>query len=468
MKPSAAVLNDTRRFKPYPAYKDSGVEWLGEIPAHWDGAKMWRISSAVSGGTPSKEERAYWDGDIPWVSPKDMKRRFIDSSEDTITERAIAETGIKLIRPPVVLIVVRGMILAHTFPVAITTVPVTINQDMKALRFGHEVDPLFMAWLFEGVGKGLLGAVVDEAAHGTQVIRMDEWRSVIAPVPPRSEQHAIVAFLDRETARIDALVAKKGRLIDLLQEKRIALITRAVTKGLDPNVRMKASGVDWLGEIPAHWKVKRLKHLALRPDAGIKMGPFGSMLKELVFSDTGYKLYGQENTISGDFEKGSRWVVQQQYRDLSEYRLREGDIVVTRKGSIGNARIVPSDCEPGVIDSDTIRIRVDRDVIDSLFLTLLLHEAGDVHHQIGAVRRGAVLGGLNTTTIADLIVLVPPREEQGRLMSLIRSDQARVDGLIETIRSAIDRLKELRTALISAAVTGKIDVRGNLETAALR
>jgi type I restriction enzyme S subunit len=157
----AASVAARLRFEPYPAYKDSGIEWLGKIPGHWDTARMWRISTAASGGTPSKDESAYWDGNIPWVSPKDMKRRFIDSSEDTVTERAIAETGIKLIEPRVVLIVVRGMILAHTFPVAITTVPVTINQDMKALHFRQGTNLNFMAWLFEGIGPALLPPVVE-------------------------------------------------------------------------------------------------------------------------------------------------------------------------------------------------------------------------------------------------------------------------------------------------------------------
>jgi type I restriction enzyme S subunit len=213
--------------------KDSGVEWLGGIPAHWEDARMWRISSATSGGTPAKEERRYWDGDIPWVSPKDMKRRFIESSEDTITEQALLETGIKLIPPPALLIVVRGMILAHTFPVAISTVLVTINQDMKALHFRKDLDPVFMAWLFEGIGKVLLAAIVEEAAHGTRAIRMDQWRSVTVPVPPKAEQRTIVEYLDLETAKLDTLIDKIHTAIARLKEYRTALISAAVTGKID-------------------------------------------------------------------------------------------------------------------------------------------------------------------------------------------------------------------------------------------
>ncbi|HNV03295.1 MAG TPA: restriction endonuclease subunit S [Vicinamibacterales bacterium] len=223
----------TRGLDPTVPMKDSGVEWLGEIPAHWEAARMWRIGRAVSGGTPAREERAYWDGGIPWVSPKDMKRRVIDSSADTVTEQAVHETGIHLIEPPVVLIVVRGMILAHSFPVACTSVPVTINQDMKALIFRQDIEPFFMAWVFEGIGKALLTAIVEEAAHGTRAIRMDQWRFVTVPVPPRSEQRAIAAFLDRETARIDALIAKVREAIERLKELRTALISAAVTGKID-------------------------------------------------------------------------------------------------------------------------------------------------------------------------------------------------------------------------------------------
>lgn len=223
----------TKGLDPNVSMKESGVEWLGQIPAHWNGAKMWEISRAISGGTPAREERAYWDGGIPWVSPKDMKRRVIDSSEDTVTERAIEETGIRLIAPPVVLIVVRGMILAHSFPVAITSVPVTINQDMKALTFRSALRPIFMVWLFEGVGEPLLATIVEEAAHGTRAIRMDQWRSVVVPIPPDAEQVAIAAFLSRETSHIDTLLAKVREAIARLKELRAALISAAVTGKID-------------------------------------------------------------------------------------------------------------------------------------------------------------------------------------------------------------------------------------------
>ncbi len=223
----------TKGLDPNVPMKDSGVEWLGEIPVHWDMTKMWNVCEPISGATPPKDDRMYWDGGIPWVSPKDMKRPFIDSSDDTVSECAVSEVGLKLIAAPAVLVVVRGMILAHSFPVAVTTVPVTINQDMKALRLRGNLEPVFFAYWLQGVSRELLAAFVEEAAHGTKAIRMDSWRVIPVQVPPVAEQRVIVTFLDRDTTKVDTLMAKVRDAIDRLKELRTALISAAVTGKID-------------------------------------------------------------------------------------------------------------------------------------------------------------------------------------------------------------------------------------------
>ena len=223
----------TRGLDPNVPMKDSGVEWLGGIPVHWQPARLWHLCSSMSGATPTKENPAYWNGDVPWVSPKDMKRRVISTSQDLITLQALEETGIKLITPQVVLVVVRGMILVHSFPVAVTAAPVTINQDMKALRLVDGVDAFYFAWTLDGLARGIIATVVEEAAHGTRAIRMDQWRNLVIPLPPHPEQQAIAAFLDREAARIEALITKVQEAVANLGEFRTALISAAVTGKID-------------------------------------------------------------------------------------------------------------------------------------------------------------------------------------------------------------------------------------------
>ena len=249
-----------RAFPRYPAYKDSGVEWLGQIPAHWEVKRLKFVVSFHGGGTPSKDNLNYWNGDIPWVSPKDMKAESITDTEDHITGDAVADSATRVIQPGAVLIVVRSGILRHSLPVAINIRPVALNQDMKALIPNRSLEASYLKYLIAGHQSTLLvqwrkeGATVESIEHEPLV-------NTSCPFPSPLEQKAITDFLDRETAKIDALVAKKERLIQLLQEKRTALISHAVTKGVDLSVPMKNSSIEWPGAIPAHWQVSRLKIL---------------------------------------------------------------------------------------------------------------------------------------------------------------------------------------------------------------
>jgi type I restriction enzyme, S subunit len=452
----------TRRFKRYPAYKDSGVEWLGEIPAHWEVKRLKYLAAlnpdSLMEDTDPAREIVYVD-----IGGVDSLGRIVEREQ--LTFASAPSRARRLVRAGDVIVSTVRTYLRAIAPICDPEPGTVVSTGFAVVRPADDLTPNYAAYTLRAPyfvervvanSKGVSFPAINETDMATYELAN----------PPEPEQRDIAAFLDRETARIDALVAKKERLIELLQEQRTALITRAVTKGLDPTAPMKDSGLEWLGQIPAHWEVKRLKHLALQPRSGIQMGPFGSMLKDLASSDTGYKLYGQENTISGDFTCGSRWVSHQQYCDLEDYWIQPGDIVLTRKGSLGNARLVRPEVEPGVIDSDTIRVRIDWDVVDGEFLVLLLDEARYVNEQIRSVRRGAVLGGLNTTTIANLLVALPPKEEQRRLIDGLRVRTGSLHRLVVTVREAIERLKELSSALISAAVTGKIDVRADSAEAA--
>ena len=206
------------------------ISYLPSVPAHWrTDTPLKYLVSTIGGSTPSTGDSRYWvDGDIPWVSPKDMHVTEIHSSEDRVTQEAIAETALKIVDPGAILIVVRGMILAHSFPVAITRVPVTVNQDMKALIPSSRLQPEYLAYLLRGLSSYLL-SLVETSAHGTKAFRTDVWSRLILPEPPIEEQLKIVSKLDRETAAIDDQIAAINRHVSVLQEYRAAVITAAVT-----------------------------------------------------------------------------------------------------------------------------------------------------------------------------------------------------------------------------------------------
>lgn len=230
----AALINHavTKGLHPDAPMKPSGIDWLGDVPKHWGFRKLGFMVKMRGGATPSKSNDAYWNGDIPWVSPKDMKVRQIADSEDHVSELALEETSLQLINPPVVLMVVRGMILAHTFPVAITQAPVTINQDMKALTSDADCTPAYMLNLLDGISRAILG-IVEGSAHGTRVLRMPLWKHVGVYVPDIAEQATICDYIDQENSRFDGLVGKVQQAIDALYEHRSALISAAVTGKID-------------------------------------------------------------------------------------------------------------------------------------------------------------------------------------------------------------------------------------------
>lgn len=430
--PQGEGMDSPSSFPSYPTYKDSGVEWLGVVPENWTLGSLKHLAW-IRNGRDYKEVESP-DGEYPVIGSGGQfanATRYLYDGESVLLGR-------------------KG----------------TIDKPLYIHGRFWTVDTMFYTEVAAGASAkflyyNALTIPFQYYSTSTALPSMTQGDLLNHPcaIPALEEQTQIARFLDRETARIDALIEEQQRLIELLKEKRQAMISHAVTKGLDPTVPMKYSGVEWLGEVPAHWAIKRLKQLVLDA-AGIQMGPFGGMLVDLDDSDTGYKVYGQENTISGNFSSGNRWVPESRYFALSNYHLEVGDIVLTRKGSLGNCRRVSLLPQAGIIDSDTIRVRVQDQIMNPDYLELLLHEAGYISTQLSLVKRGAILSGLNSEIIANLVIVVPPPDGQEELLLEIKAASSKFDQGISDCEYAVGLLRERRSALISATVTGKIDVRG--------
>ena len=222
----------TRGLDPSVRLKPSGVEWMGDVPEHWEMRRLGQCTSVSGGATPSMEVNRFWGGSVPWVTPKDMKKDVISDSSMKVTDAAIHETSLQLVEPPVVLMVVRGMILARRVPIAYTTTPVTINQDMKALRTLRGTDAIFLAYSLNSVQEAFK-PLIDEAGHGTRRLPTERWRELPITMPPPSEQRAIIEYLDNTKAEINAAIDRSRRQIDLMNEYRTRLIADVVTGQLD-------------------------------------------------------------------------------------------------------------------------------------------------------------------------------------------------------------------------------------------
>ena len=436
-------------FPGYQAYQDTEVEWLGKVPAHWNMVPLKYLCSFSGGGTPAKENLEYWNGNIPWVSPKDMKLFDISNSIDKITAVAVKESSTSLVEPGALLMVVRSGILQRTIPIGVNSVDVTINQDMKALRFFASGFEQYFAYLIKGFESSWLlewrkqGATVES-------IEQEYLESSLIPVPPVSDLVCVLAFLDHETAKIDTLIHEQKRLIELLKEKRQAVISHAVTKGLDPDVPMKDSGVEWFGEVPAHWTKKRLKNVSPFIAVGIVVNPSSYVAEDgLPF------IYGGE--------------VKEGYIDLSKTRkistldskknkktiLETGDLVTMRVGYPGVTAIVPPSCEGGNCASVML---VKRGDFDSRWLCAVMNSRL-IRRQVEVVQYGAAQKQFNIADAVEFWLLKPPQTEQAEIADFIATKSAGFDQLMNKASQSMGLLAERRSALISAAVTGKIDVR---------
>ncbi|TDV46782.1 type I restriction enzyme S subunit [Pseudomonas helmanticensis] len=437
-------------YKPYPAYKDSGVEWLGKVPEHWVLHKLKYLARFSGGGTPSRDVAEYWGGSIPWVSPKDMKAETIHSAEELITESGLSGSTTSLVSPGQILLVVRSGILKHTIPAAINEVEVALNQDMKAIQFDSKSceSKFFLRWI-QGLNHDLLQAWLKQGAT-VESIEQDLLAGTIVPTPPPAERHKIVSYLDREIARIDTLASKKTRFINILREKRGTLITNAVTRGIDPTAKMKVLEASWLREIPLHWQLTPLKYVAPNLTVGIVVNPSDYVTDEgLPF------IYGGDITEGGIHFETSRRISNENSVKNSKTRLQAGDLVTVRVGAPGITAVVPPECEGGNCAS-VMHIR--RGDFDSDWLCYAMNSRV-VRYQVEVVQYGAAQEQFNISHAVDFLIPVPPYEEQIAIKIHLNREKLRIDTLIKKTEISLTLLKERRSALITAAVTGQIDLR---------
>jgi type I restriction enzyme, S subunit len=423
------------------------VERLGKVPEHWNIRKATWLFAIGSGTTPPSGNSAYYDGDIPWVTTSELRETVIVITEKTVTDKALRDLPSLRLHPKgSVAVAMYGATIGR---LGIFGVDATVNQACCVFSKPKGIEASFWFYWLQMRRPYLISLGY---GGGQPNLSQELLRGVRVPTPPKDEQRAIVNMLDRETARIDTLVAKKERLIKLLQEKRTALITYAVTKGLDPNVPMKDSGVEWLGAIPAHWDVK----------------PVGAVADSLVgfpFPSEDFSLEEGTRLVRGDnvTTEALRWSDKTRAwnRPIPHHRylLRGEDIVVGMDGSkVGrNYALVPEHDLPLLLVQRVTRLRARSIVFpDFLFWSI----AGPrFHAHVDTRRSDPAIPHITLKDIEAYPIALPPLREQENILRNIRFARGRLDALLGKVREAIDSLSELRSALISAAVTGKIDVR---------
>lgn len=434
------------RFKPYSTYKDSGVEWLGIIPAHWESKPLKYVAPLIM-------DRIEGIGlEIPYIGLEHIESctgKIVSDTKHSLSEEQAAEGLDARFRAGDVLF---GKLRPYLAKVLLSSFDGRCSSEFLVLRSRGEISPAYLA--YQLISQGFI-AWINSMTYGTKMPRASPNQVMGAPIaiPDADEQSAISTFLDRETAKIDALIEKKERLIELLQEKRTALITQAVTKGLDPAVPMKDSGVEWIGEIPEHWQARRIAMVAAKITNGY-VGPTRD-----IFVNEGIRYLQSLHIKNGliDFERHPYFVTADWSHEHEKSILAEGDILVVQTGGIGQVAVVPKEFI-GCNCHALIIIRLKRGLGVGAWIARSL-ESDYGQQALGWSQTGALHPHLECGFVREIRIALPPPDEQTRILKDLENLLAKHDALSAKIQEAIARLKEYRTALISAAVTGKIDVR---------
>ncbi len=445
-------------FPSYPAYKDSGVEWLGEVPRHWPVYSLKRTVDGCVNGLWGEEPDG--ENDIAVIRVADFERSFATVGLDKLTYRSITakEKQSRLIKSGDLLIEKSGggektlvgcvVLFKHEFE-AIT------SNFVARMRPLSEFESQFLCYAFGNLYHGRVNYPSVKQVTGIQNLDAESYLQQRFCFPARVEQTLIARFLDHETARIDALIEEQQRLIELLKEKRQAVISHAVTKGLDPTVSMKDSGVEWLGEVPAHWDVKALRYLG-ECQNGINIGgeAFGSGSPFVSYGDV------HKNDVLPAEVTG---LVQSSAEDRQRYSIDYGDVFFTRTSEtvdeIGFSATCLQKLQNAVFAGFLIRFRPSGNSLTPGFSKYYFRNQRlriFFNKEMNLVTRAS----LSQDLLKQLPVTLPPVIEQIKISDFLDKVTAEFASLLEQGLGSIDLLIERRSALISAAVTGKIDVRG--------
>lgn len=441
-------------FPAYDEYKDSGINWLGEVPEHWKVVSIKWLSPVQRGASPRPIDDAKYfddDGEFAWVRIAD-----VSASEDgrlRETTQRLSELGSSLsvkIYPGEIFVSIAGTVGKP----CISEIKACIHDGF--VYFPHiEINRHFLFRIFEsGLCYGGLGK------WGTQLnLNTDTVGSIRIPIPPDDELDGIVEFLDVETSKIDGLVSEQRRLIELLKEKRQAVISHAVTKGLNPNAPMKPSGIQWLGDVPQHWEVQRLKHAV----TSIEQGWSPQCEITPVESDDQWGVLKVGCVNYGRFTPEENKALPETLDPQPELGIREGDLLISRANTIelvGSAAVAERDHDNLMLCDKLYRLRMDRSRLLPHFLCYFLAcEVARKPIELGATGASPSMKNIAQSVILELWFAAPNIDEQKEIVAAIRDRWNAITTLIAEAERAIELLQERRTALISAAVTGKIDVR---------
>jgi len=433
--------------QPYPEYKESGVPWLGQIPARWDVRRMKLLLREVDARSSTGKEQLLRVSQYTGVT----QRKAIDGSDSPNT-RASSLVGYKRVTPHDLVI---NIMLAWNGSMGVSRYDGIASPAYCVYRFKDGARPWYYHELLRlPLYKGRIKTASTGVVESRLRLYSDDLGRIEAIQPPTEDQDAIVRFIDYANGRLERAIRAKRKVIALLHEQKQAIIHRAVTRGLDPTVPLKPSSIPWVGDIPAHWRTNRLKALVTEAVAG----PYGSSLTKAMYVQQVYRVYGQQQVIPDDFKTGDYYISPEKFSEMRRYQVYADDVLVSVMGTVGRVAVVPADAEPGIINPRLVRYRPDFTRVRPRFLQLAM-QSSPSRVQLLEASKGTTMDGLNMAILGRLVVAVPPLSEQDSILASIQTGTSPLATAIARFEREISLLREYRTRLVADVVTGKLDVR---------
>lgn len=424
------------QFKEYPSYKASGVEWLGDVPEHWNLKRFGYLFDENK-----KKNIGLKETNVLSLSYGNIKEKNIDDNKGLLPESfetyQIIEPNNIVFRFTDLQNDKRSLRSAISkYHGIITSAYIAVKTKQNADFYNYLFRAYDLQKVFYSMGEGM-----------RQSLKMDELNKMPVVLPNKDEQKRIVAFLDTETARIDTLIAKQEKLIELLEEQRKSIISHAVTKGLNPNAPMKDSGVEWLGDVPEHWEVKKIKRIS-PVNRGASPRPINDLK---YFDDNGEYAWVRISDVTRS--NGFLFETEQRLSSLGasfSVKLEPESLFLSIAATVGKPCItkIKTCIHDGFVYFP--KLNKHRDLLFNIFESKICF--------VGLGKLGTQLN-LNSETVEDIYVAIPPESEEKAILGYIQTETTRIDNLISKQKSLIEKLKEYRASIISHAVTGKIDVR---------
>ena len=426
--------------------KDSGVEWIGEIPSNWNRSRLGYVCDEFI--VPMRDKPQKFDGDIPWCRIEDIEGKYINGTKSNqyVSQDTVDELNLKVY--PIGTII--NSCSATIGVSAIVTRPLCTNQTFIGLVAGNEINNTYLFWLMNA-----LGDYQKFTGHGSTItyISQDKYRKMDIPLPDKNEQKRIADYLDAKCAKIDSIIEKQQAIIEKLKEYKLSVITEAVTKGLNSDVEMKDSGVEWIGKMPLSWNIARIKYnyylkgrigwQGLKADEFIEAGPY---------------------LVTGtDFENGKvNWntcyhISQERYDEAPEIHVEIGDLLITKDGTVGKVAYIDEKPDQVSLNSHLLIMRPLNNNYSNRFLFWTI-QSSVFKKFFGLTQNGTIMASLSQEKINDFVYVMPDIDEQEKIANYLDNKCSEVENCIAIKSRVIEKLREYKKSLIYEVITGKKEV----------